>query len=420
MGGTKTTVTSKRMQAVTDCEAAANADSTPPSYFSYNEVTGECELYTGVCTSGDSQSNFDTYDLAASNSASFQTGITGKYCSAGWQAVWGAASSTTPQTPGRTVLPLEDCKSACLASPTCAGITVGGGETNNCFLCGSFVLGSHGAWTSYPRLTADPMIVQRQVDALRAVGAPAGTPFANQIAWGQSGHYAPKLGCSLEYQPASSAHPSGRINVWWAAGEQDMVSASASAIANSKTVCNAPVAQTHLMYTAKYCATAAGETYGSEDLTTSGATTATTSTSINKCKEYCIATATCSYFSFTNSNSAECLLYSACDGGKLSGFADTLTYAITSSGALDGCDVLLSPGTSTTPALTPLSSAFFSYGLFPPLVSLLSVMYAHRQLTGLLRCHCGRLQKCRMQLSNQQCTKSHSRQRNQRAGRWIL
>ena len=154
VGGTKTTVTSKRMQAVTDCEAAANADSTPPSYFSYNEVTGECELYTGVCTSGDSQSNFDTYDLAASNSASFQTGITGKYCSAGWQAVWGAASSTTPQTPGRTVLPLEDCKSACLASPTCAGITVGGGETNNCFLCGSFVLGSHGGWTSYPRLTA--------------------------------------------------------------------------------------------------------------------------------------------------------------------------------------------------------------------------------------------------------------------------
>ena len=62
VGGTKTTVTSKRMQTVSDCEVAANADNNPASYFSYNRVTGECALYTGVCTSGDSQSNYDTYD----------------------------------------------------------------------------------------------------------------------------------------------------------------------------------------------------------------------------------------------------------------------------------------------------------------------------------------------------------------------
>ena len=75
VGGTKTTVTSKRMQTVSDCEVAANADNNAASYFSYNRVTGECALYTGVCTSGDSQSDYDTYDNIENPSEDKRTSI---------------------------------------------------------------------------------------------------------------------------------------------------------------------------------------------------------------------------------------------------------------------------------------------------------------------------------------------------------
>ena len=63
------------MQTVSDCEVAANADNNPASYFSYNRVTGECALYTGVCTSGDSQSNYDTYDNIENPSEDKRTSI---------------------------------------------------------------------------------------------------------------------------------------------------------------------------------------------------------------------------------------------------------------------------------------------------------------------------------------------------------